>query len=101
MIIITGTVLLKDDARESAIALGLDHSKRSRAEPGCISHDCYIAADNPNRMHFFEQWADMEAVGLHFAMPDSNEFIRAISDLAASKPETAIYSAEAMQQTPF
>lgn len=55
MIIITGSAALDPARRDEAIALGIAHSERSRTEPGCIAHDCYLAADDPLRMHFFER----------------------------------------------
>ena len=97
MIIITGTILLNDAGRQAAIELGLEHSKRSRSEVGCISHDCYIAADDPCRMHFFERWSDIDAVKRHFAVPESGQFIRDVSALADSKPEIAIFSADPLE----
>ncbi|WFL77030.1 putative quinol monooxygenase [Altererythrobacter arenosus] len=101
MIIITGSVTLKPERREEAIALGLEHSQRSRTEPGCISHDCYITAGDPNRMHFFERWADAEAMKRHFAVPESGAFIRAVGAMASTPPEIAIYTAEEVEGAPF
>ena len=101
MIIITGTIDLKPDHRDEGIALGCEHSERSRAEPGCISHDCYVAADNPNRLHFFERWSDGAAVKQHFAVPESGAFVREISGLASAAPEISIYAAEAIEGAPF
>ncbi|MFN2100703.1 putative quinol monooxygenase [Altererythrobacter sp. MF3-039] len=94
MIIITGQVALKPEQRDEAFRIGCEHSARSRAEPGCISHDCYADAEDANRMHFFERWEDMAAVQKHFAVPDSGMFMREIGALAASEPELAIYAAE-------
>ena len=101
MIIITGHIELDSEKREKAIALGCEHSERSRSEPGCISHDCYIAADDPNRLHFFERWADAGAVKRHFAVPESGAFIREVSAMATSSPEIAIYSAQEVEGGPF
>ena len=101
MIIITGSVQLYEDARELALALGCEHSARSRAEEGCVSHNCYIDAEDANRMHFLEQWRDMAAVQKHFAVPESGGFIREVSAMAAAAPEIAIYAAEEVEGAPF
>lgn len=101
MIIITGQVALKPENREAAIALGCEHSARSRGEDGCISHNCYLDAEDENRLHFFEQWRDMAAVQQHFAVPASGGFVREVAALASSAPEIAIYSAEPVKGAPF
>ena len=94
MIIITGGVTLKPHERDAGIALGCEHSARSRAEPGCLSHRCCVDAEDPNRLHFFEQWADMRAVQAHFAVPESGAFVAQMRELAVDEPEIALYSAE-------
>lgn len=94
MIIITGAIDLKPQSRDAAIALGCKHSARSRQEVGCISHNCYIDAENENRLHFFEQWTDMEAVQQHFAVPESAAFVQKVSSCAVTTPEIAIFEAE-------
>jgi len=101
MIIITGSVALDPAQRAEAIRLGCEHSARSRDEDGCITHNCYIDAEDENRMHFFEQWRDMEAVQKHFAVPESGAFVSQVTALASAPPEIAIYSGEAMQGLPF
>lgn len=94
MIVITGQVQLDPARREEAVALGCEHSERSRMESGCISHDCYLAADGSDRMHFFERWVDADAVRTHFAVPESGTFVRRLTACALAKPEIAIYFAE-------
>lgn len=90
MIIVTGEILAKPETLDQLIALGQDHSRRSRAEPGCISHDLYIDSENPLRLFFFERWEDMAALKAHFAVPESNEFMREVRARSAGgsrKPE--------------
>ena len=94
MIIITGSVRIAAGNLEEAITMGCEHSRRSREEPGCISHDCHVKADEPDRMMFFERWADAEAVARHFAVPESRAFVARIGELALSPPELRIYAAQ-------
>jgi quinol monooxygenase YgiN len=96
MIIITGTILAKPDSFEELRTISLEHVQRSRTEPGCLSHDVHVDAENPLRLFFFERWADREAVSAHFAVRESREFVKAVSGLAAEQPVVQIYSAEAM-----
>lgn len=62
MIIITGSAIIRPEHVAEALALGIEHSARSRAEPGCIAHNCHIDAEDPARIVFVEEWADMAAV---------------------------------------
>ncbi|MBX7496066.1 antibiotic biosynthesis monooxygenase [Qipengyuania sp. 6B39] len=96
MIIITGTVELTPEGREEGLRLGCEHSARSRAEAGCISHNCYEDAERPGRMHFFEKWESLDAVRAHFAVPESGGFIREIGRLSAARPVIEMFSAEAL-----
>lgn len=83
MVIVTGEILAKSDTRDALIALCIEHSSRSRTEPGCVSHDSYIDTENPLRIFFFERWADRTALEAHFAVPESNAFMRQVRALAA------------------
>ena len=101
MIIITGTVVIDPTKRDEAIRIGCEHSARSRAEEGCISHNCYFDAEDANRIHFFEQWRDMDAVQRHFAVPESGTFVQQIGGLAIIPPEISIFSAKPIEGAPF
>jgi len=93
MIIITGSAIIRPDQLEKAIELGIEHSRRSRAEPGCIAHNCHIDTEDPHRMVFLEEWADMAAVRTHFAVPESGEFVAAIGSMAVAAPVMRIFEA--------
>lgn len=93
MIVIIGHIPLQPEHRAQAIRLGCEHSARSRREPGCISHNCYLDAEDENRLHFFEQWQDMAAVQAHFAVPESGNFVRDVAALATARPEISIMDA--------
>jgi quinol monooxygenase YgiN len=94
MILITGSATVRPECREEALALGIEHSARSRAEPGCLAHNCHVDAENPDRIVFVEEWADMAAVQAHFAVPESGVFVRMLREMAISAPDIAIFSAE-------
>jgi quinol monooxygenase YgiN len=93
MILITGGAVVRPEHREAALALGIEHSARSRAEAGCLAHNCHTDAEDENRIVFVEHWADMAAVMTHFAVPESGEFVRELGAMALSAPEIAIYEA--------
>ena len=91
MILVIGDVTLSPDSIDEALALSRDHVARSRTEPGCVSHDVHIHADDPNRIVFVERWADRDALDAHFAVPESRGFARALTALAAAPPQMDIY----------
>lgn len=94
MIIITGSARIRADKLDEALALGTEHSARSRTEPGCIAHNCHIDAEDPQRIVFVELWQDMAAVKVHFAVPESGAFVRRLSALADAPPVMQIFRAE-------
>ena len=100
MIIITGTANLRPEWREEGLRLGCEHSARSRAEPGCIAHNCYEDAERRGRLHFFEKWQSPQAVQTHFAVPESRNFVARISEMAEAPPTIEIFSAEPVELPP-
>ena len=83
MIIVTGTATASPDTLAEMMRISLEHVRRSRTEPGCISHNVHIDAENPLRLMFFEQWADADALRKHFTVPESRAFARRIRELGA------------------
>ena len=98
MIVITGAMVAKPAHIDEALLLSLDHVKRSRQEPGCISHAVHRDAENPLRLVFVEEWADMAALSAHFAVPASRSFGNAMSTLASEPPVIRIYEAKRVEQ---
>lgn len=94
MIIITGGARIKPDHMAEALEIGCDHSARSRAEPGCISHNCHVDAEDPARIVFVELWTDMAAVQTHFAVPESGAFVRGLGPLAEGRPVIKLFEAQ-------
>ncbi len=96
MIIITGSIQVRPEHREEALALGIEHSRRSRSEPGCLAHNCHIDAEDPLRIVFLEEWADMAAVKTHFAVPASGDFVRRLNAMGDAPPVMRLFGAEAI-----
>ena len=78
---------------EELLAISLEHVRRSRSEPGCLSHAVHVDAENPLRLFFFETWADRAAVGTHFAVPESRAFVKAVNRLSVEPAMIQIYDA--------
>ncbi|MFC0589132.1 putative quinol monooxygenase [Novosphingobium aquiterrae] len=94
MIVITGSAVIRPEHMAEALALGIEHSARSRAEPGCVAHNCHVDAENPQRIVFVEEWADMAAVKTHFAVSESGAFVRALTAMAEGASVMNLYAAE-------
>ncbi|MDQ1374534.1 MAG: hypothetical protein QOJ09_1872 [Actinomycetota bacterium] len=93
MIIVTGSVQAKPEELDRILALSLAHVRRSRTEPGCLMHSVHQDVEDPTRVVFLEYWEDREALGAHFEVPDSNEFVNAVTALAVGSPTIEIYDA--------
>ena len=93
MIIVIGSVVAVPGRVNDALALSLEHVQRSRAEPGCVSHAVHRDAENPHRLVFVEEWADMAALQQHFRVPASRAFAKALSALATEAPSMSLYDA--------
>jgi len=89
-IIVTGRVDGTEATIDALLETALTHVRRSRTEPGCISHGVFRDAEDPNRLFFFERCADRAALDAHFAVPASHEFVRALRELATGEPTMQI-----------
>ena len=96
MILVTGSILAREDSFAEVLASCLDHVERSRTEPGCISHDVHVDCQNPMRLFFFEQWADEAALRTHFAVEGSKAFVKSLKGRIVETTGTKIYRAESI-----
>jgi len=96
MILVTGSILAREDAFDEVLTSCLEHVERSRAEPGCISHDVHVDCQNPMRLFFFEQWADEAALRAHFAVEGSRAFVKSLKGRIVETSGTRIYRAESL-----
>lgn len=98
MIVVTGSVTARADSFEEVRRLSLEHVRRSRAEPGCISHAVSVDCENPLRLVFFEQWTDRAALLAHFAVPASRDFVSALQSLASAATTIELYEATRLER---
>lgn len=91
MIIVTGSVVVRPEALDEAVAVSLEHVRRSRTEPGCLLHSVHHDVEDPNRLVFLEHWADRDALDAHFAVPASLDFVTRLAELASESPSMAIH----------
>ncbi|WP_395685327.1 putative quinol monooxygenase [Caenimonas koreensis] len=94
MIVVVGSALILDGRGDEALALSLDHVRRSRAEPGCLSHSVHHDAENPRRLVFVEEWQDLPTLQMHFQVPESRKFAKALASLCDGQPSMQVYESE-------
>lgn len=94
MIIVLGSVRTNAQNRAAIVAESIAHCVRSRAEQGCIAHNCHFDAEDPDRLVFVEKWAEPAALRTHFALAGSQQFVAAIRALAKDPPTIEVFRAE-------
>ena len=97
MIIIIGHVIARPDTEAEVERLAVEHVLRSRAEPGCVSHEVSRDVQQPRRFVFVEQWSDLAALQAHFRVEASRTFAQAMAERCEGRPQMAIYQAEAIR----
>lgn len=93
LIIVTGDIVANAGQFDALFAETRAHSARSRAEPGCLSHDCFQDPDNPDRIVFVERWRDEAALQAHFATPGIAQLLAAIGEHADERGNIQVYAA--------
>jgi quinol monooxygenase YgiN len=94
MILVIGHVMTSPETAAEIIRLCTEHSARSRAEPGCLAHNVHADCEDPSRLVFVEQWADMAALKAHFVVPESQAFVKAVRALSPARTVMRLYTAE-------
>lgn len=98
MILVLGHVIARPETAETIRQAGAEHVARSRLEPGCVTHAMAVDANDPLRFVFTEEWADMESLSAHFAVPESRAFGALMAELGAGPPSMAIYDASLLRR---
>jgi quinol monooxygenase YgiN len=93
MIIIAGTITATEATIDELLALSVEHTRRSRLEPGCLAHSVSRDLENPLKLIFTERWADMDAVRTHFAVRASGDFVRQAITLSDEPPTLDLFDA--------
>lgn len=94
MIIVRGSIVAAEGQLAGLLEISLEHVHRSRQEAGCLEHGVYADAENPNRLSFFERWADEDALRQHFALRASRDFVKQARALSVDATPIEIYRSE-------
>ena len=93
MLIVTGSVQATPATLEDALSICLEHVRRSRLEPGCLLHSVHKDVEDPNRLLFLEHWSDLDALKVHFGVPECRAFAKSLRAMASEPPTLNIYEA--------
>jgi quinol monooxygenase YgiN len=96
-VLVTGSIQARPERIDELLALSLEHVRRSRGEPGCLSHAVHRDVEDPLRLVFVEEWADRAALQAHFAVPASRAFVKAAAGCASSAPALSLYEVDALR----
>lgn len=96
MIIVHGTIPLKSEHRDQALALARTMVEMTRSESGCISYDFYIALSNPDTLMLFQEWQSMDALMAHFQTPHMDDFLKQLPDLVDGEITTKRYAVQSL-----
>ena len=93
MIIVTGSVRTTPETAARLTEICIEHSARSRAEPGCLGHNVHADCEDPARLVFVEYWQDMDALKAHFVLKESRDFVKEARKLSAAGEPMRIFEA--------
>lgn len=96
MIIVSGSVRIRPDARERAVEAALAMIEATRAEPGCRVYRFAFDVADATLVHVYEEWESAEALERHFASPHMAAFQQALPALLAGPPEISRFEATAL-----
>lgn len=97
MILVTASIRLRPESLARGLELGRDHAARSRAEPGCVSHEVLLDPGDGRRLVFLERWDSRDALHAHFRHPASREFVRRLRELSDEPEEMEVYEASRVE----
>ncbi|TDJ37517.1 MAG: antibiotic biosynthesis monooxygenase [Gammaproteobacteria bacterium] len=96
MIIVHGTIPLREDRRDRALELARVMADATQAEPGCVSYDFYIGLRDPNTLMVFQEWEDMDALMAHFQTAHMESFLRELPELTSGDITTRRYAVQSV-----
>lgn len=98
MIIVHGTIPLKPESLDEAIALAREMAGATQAEPGCLSYDFYVGVSDPHALLLFQEWETMDALMAHFKTEHMEVFLRELPRLLNGEISTRRYAVQVMDE---
>lgn len=89
MLIISGSVRIKEGAGARAAEAARGMAAATRAEPGCLAYRFSSDLGDPSLVYIYEEWESAEALARHFGTPHMAAFRAALPALVAG-PATIV-----------
>jgi quinol monooxygenase YgiN len=86
VIVIAGSVRIRPEARERAVAAALAMAAATRQEAGCRAYRFSADLADPTCFYVHEEWETAEALAAHFQTPHMAAFRAVLPDLLAAPP---------------
>jgi quinol monooxygenase YgiN len=93
MIIVSGSVRIRPEARDEAVQAALTMAEATRAEAGCRTYRFSFDMTDPTLVYVYEEWESAEALERHFATPHMAAFQQALPALLAGPVSIDRYEA--------
>lgn len=93
MIIVSGTVRIRPEARDAAVRAAAVMIEATREELGCRAYRFSFDMSDPTLVYIYEEWESAEALERHFATPHMAAFQQELPALLAGTPAIARYEA--------
>lgn len=91
MLIAEGTVKVRENGREAALAALREMIPQTLAEPGCNAYRFGWDIDDEDVIHIHEEWADEAALADHLASDHMARFNRALGQALAGRPDMRVH----------
>jgi quinol monooxygenase YgiN len=95
MIVVAGTIPIRADAREAAIAAAVEMQTATLNEPGCQQYAFSFDVVDPCLVRLFEVWDDQESLDIHFTLPHMAAFQAKLGDIVAGAGDFGHYTVSA------
>ena len=98
MIIVHGSIPIRPERRDQALALAKQMAAASRNEKGCMSYEFYVGLAGADTLMLFQEWESMEALMGHFDTDHMDVFLQQLPDLVSGEIVTRRYAVQAVEE---
>jgi len=81
MIVIAGSIPVKAEKREEAVAAALVMAAATQKEEGCITYQFYSNLADPNTLFIFEEWENAKTLAAHGETSHMAEFRKVLPEV--------------------
>lgn len=91
MVTVAGSIPVKPECREAAVAACAVMAAATKPEAGCLMYDFYCDLADPCRLFVFEEWESRAALDVHTATPHMAAFVAAIGACLSGDLAVTVY----------